>query len=81
MSVSLSIKGVPDQLAEKLRRRAAQHQRSLDEEVVDILEASVAEKRRITPAEFVAEARRTGFSSPAEAAAMIREDRDAGHRD
>ncbi len=77
MPVELAI---PDELAEKLRRRAAQHQRSLDEEVVGILKASVGDKRRLTPAEFVAKVRARGLHSPAEAAGWIREDRDARSR-
>jgi len=81
MPVEISIKGVPDALAEALRRRAARHNRSLDDEVVGILQASLAERRELTFAEFVAEARADGIGTPAEAAAMVRQDRDAGHRD
>jgi len=81
MAVDISIKGVPDALAEALRRRAAEHNRSLEEEVVGILQASVAEQRTLTFTDFVAEARAQGAGSPAEAAGMVREDRDAGHRD
>jgi plasmid stability protein len=70
---------IPDDLAEKLRRQAEAHQRSLDEEVQDLLASTLKEERRLTPAEFVREAREMGLSSPDEATAMIREDRDAGH--
>ena len=80
MAVDISIKGVPDSLAEALRRRAAEHRRSLHDELVGILRASVAQERTLTFSAFVAEARAEGFSTPAEAAAMVREDRDAGHR-
>ncbi len=78
MPVELAI---PDELAERLRRRAAQHQRSLDGVVVGILKASVGDTRRLTPAEFVAEAEEMGFCTPDEATAIIRKDRDAGHCD
>ena len=81
MPVDLSIKGLPDALVEALRRRAAQHNRTVDEEVVGILQASVAEKPTLTARQFLAEGRATGHGTPAEAAAMIREDRDGGHRD
>lgn len=41
MSVNLSIKGVPDELAERLRQRAARHHRSLQGELMALLEAAV----------------------------------------
>ncbi len=42
MSVSLSIKNVPDELAERLRARAARNRRSLQRELLVILEAAAA---------------------------------------
>ena len=80
MPVDIAIKGLPDALAEALRRRATEHNRSVDEEVVGILEASLTARPKLTAREFLAEGRATGRGTPAEAAAMIREDRDAGHR-
>ncbi|MGD0486115.1 MAG: Arc family DNA-binding protein [Syntrophorhabdales bacterium] len=44
MPVSFSIKNVPDDVAEKLRRRAAQRHRSLQGELLATLEESVAEE-------------------------------------
>ncbi len=38
---SLTIKGIPDDLLEQLRRSAAQHRRSLNSEVLWLLERSV----------------------------------------
>jgi plasmid stability protein len=77
MTVTLSIKNVPDALAERLRRRAATHHRSLQGELLAILEEAVAGQRRIS----VAEARRMvlerGLETPAEAQDMVRADRDA----
>ena len=81
MPVDLSIKGLPDALVEALRRRAAQHNRTVDQEVVGILEAGLSEAPNRTFTEFVARQRARGLHTPDEAAAMIREDRDAGHRD
>jgi plasmid stability protein len=78
--MDLSIKGVPDSLAEALRRRAEEHHRSLDEEAIDILKSGVAETQALTPAEFVAEVRAMGVQTPGEATTMIREDRDARRR-
>jgi len=40
MPVTLSVKNVPDKLAERLRQRAASHHRSLQGELLAILEAS-----------------------------------------
>lgn len=77
MSVNLSIKNVPNDLAERLRRRAAAHHRSLQGELMAILEEAVTGARRIT----VEEARRLvlerGLETPDEARDMVRADRDA----
>lgn len=41
MAVNLSVKNVPDDLAELLRRRAAANHRSLQKELLSILEAAL----------------------------------------
>jgi plasmid stability protein len=41
MPVNLSVKNVPDELADLLRQRAARNRRSLQRELVSILEAAV----------------------------------------
>lgn len=41
MSVNLSIKGVPDDIAERLRERAARNHRSLQGELLAIIESAV----------------------------------------
>lgn len=79
MAVDISIKGVPDSLLEALRRRAAEHHRSVQDEVLGILLANTREQRPLTFSAFVAKGRAKGLRTPAEAAAMVREDRDAGH--
>lgn len=38
---SLTIKGIPDDLLDHLRRRAEQHRRSLNSEVLHLLEGSI----------------------------------------
>ena len=52
MAVNLSVKNVPDELAELLRRRAASNRRSLQRELLSILEAAVGRggAARATPA-------------------------------
>jgi plasmid stability protein len=42
MTVSLSIKGVPEDLAARLRQRAARNHRSLQRELMALLEAAAA---------------------------------------
>lgn len=44
MPVNLSVKNVPDELAERLRRRAAANRRSLQRELLGILEAAVGQR-------------------------------------
>lgn len=77
MPTTLSIKNAPDDMVKRLKERARRHHRSLQGELMAILEDAVGTERPLTPAEVVAEVRRLGLSSPTEAAAMIREDRDA----
>ena len=71
---------IPDALVEALRRRAAQHSRTLDEEVVGILQATVTEDRKYTIDDLLADVRAMGLHSPSDSVAIIREDRDGGHR-
>lgn len=47
MPVNLSIKDVPDALAERLRVRAAQHHRSLQGELMAIIERVVSEESQV----------------------------------
>ena len=76
MPVNLSIKNAPDELVRQLRERAGRHHRSLQGELLAIIEAAVREDRRATPAEILAEVRRLGLRTPSEAAALVRADRD-----
>jgi plasmid stability protein len=76
MPVNLSIKNAPDDIVKRLRERAAKHHRSLQGELLAIIEEAVRRPRRLTPKEVLAEVRRLGLETPAEAAAIIRADRD-----
>jgi plasmid stability protein len=76
MAVSLSIKDVPDDLARALRQRALKNHRSIQGELMHILETTVR------PRPFNAEAllerlEAIGVRSPAEGTAIIRRDRDS----
>jgi plasmid stability protein len=77
MPVNLSIKNAPDDVVERLRARAVRNRRSLQGELLAIVEEAVRPPEYLTPSEVLAEVRRLGIKTPAEAAAMVREDRDA----
>ena len=77
MPVDLSIKRVPDELAERLRRRAASHHRSLQGELLAMLEKHLAgEGEPLTLAQALDWTRAAGLRTPAESVKMIRADRD-----
>jgi plasmid stability protein len=73
--VNLSIKRVPDRIVAKLRRRAIAHHRSLQGELLSLLEEAV-EPGRLTVEELRREIKKLGLRTPDESIAMIREDRD-----
>lgn len=78
MPVNLSIKNVPDEVAEALRQRAAGHHRSLQGELMIILEESLGRKPSLTPLELLSKLRENGLNSPEESLRFVREDR-RGH--
>lgn len=77
MPVNLSVKNVPDDLVALLRERARRHRRSMQREMLVILE-EVLSPRPLTIEELNREVRAKALATPAESAAMVREDRDAG---
>lgn len=77
MPVSLSVKNVPDEVAERLRRRAARNHRSLQGELLAILEETVARDEPLTPGEVLEKVRASGLHTPSESASLVRADRDA----
>lgn len=76
MPINLSIKNAPDEVVERLRLRAARHHRSLQGELLAIIEEAVRPEQELSPAELLAEVRRLGLSTPGDSAALIRADRD-----
>ncbi len=76
MSVNLSIKNAPDDLVVLLKARAERNHRSMQGEVLAILEEAVRSPRRLTPDELLAEIRKLGFKTPSESAEIIRKMRD-----
>lgn len=77
MPVTLSIENAPDLVVERLRQRAARHHRSLQGELLAIVEAAVQQEAPASPSELLADIRRLGLRTPGEAAELIRADRDA----
>ena len=76
MPVNLSIKNAPDHVVERLRERAKRRHRSLQGELLAIIEAAAQEGQPATASEVLAEVRRLGLQTPSEAVAIIRNDRD-----
>src|SRR3954447_1370400 len=74
MPVNLSVKNAPDHIVQRLRQRAERNHRSLQGELMAIIEAAVREDRPATPADILAEVRRLGLQTPGEAAALVRAD-------
>jgi len=78
MPVNLSIKNAPDRVVARLKQRAKRNHRSLQGELLAIVEEAVAVRpRRLTIAELRAKIKRLNFRTPSESTAMIRADRDA----
>lgn len=71
----LSIKNAPNDVVERLRKRAERNHRSLQGELLAIIEAAVREDQPATPREILDEVRRLGLKTPSEAAAIVRADR------
>jgi plasmid stability protein len=80
MAVNLSIKKVPDHIAERLRNRAMRHHRSLQGELLAVLEESVASERILSPSELLSAVRKSGLKTGEESAKLIRKERDVRSR-
>jgi hypothetical protein len=60
----------------QLRLRAERNHRSLQGELLAIIEAAAQEDRPASPVDVLADVRRLGVETPSEAASIIRADRD-----
>lgn len=78
MPVTLSIKNVPDEIVEPLRERAKRNHRSLQGELMAILDdaARARAEPKISIQELYERVKASGFTSPSESTQMIREMRD-----
>jgi len=81
MTVTLSIKNVPEDLAERLKERAARNHRSLQGELMAILESVAAPRPLSRIDEIYARVQASGVRTPrGESARIIRQDRDGRPR-
>ncbi len=76
MSLTLSIKKVPEKVVKRLKRRAAMHKRSLQGELMALLEEATS-PGSLTVEELWQKVRRLGPAGRGDSTKMIREDRDA----
>ena len=76
MPVSFSVKNVPDEVAARLRLRAKRHHRSIQGELLAILEET-ATSRRLTTEDAARKLRALSLRTPANSGRMLRQDRDA----
>ena len=76
MPVNLSVKNVPDDLVARLRSRAKRHHRSLQGELMTILEQAIA-PGKMSLDEVRQQVKRSGIQTGDESTAWIRELRDA----
>jgi antitoxin FitA len=76
-TVTLSVKNVPIELAQRLEARAAQHHRSLQGELMAILADA---GRRLTVEDLAAFASQVGLHTPAESRTLVRSARDGRRR-
>jgi antitoxin FitA len=75
MTYSLSIKDVPAEIVEAVRERARRNHRSMQGELLHIVETAVR-PRTFQVDELIRRVQAAGLSTPSESAAMVREDRD-----
>ena len=82
MPVNLSIKNAPDDLVARLKRRAARNQRSMQGELIAILQTATAEGEVMSADQMkriLADIRAIGQPNGADSGAIIRGDRDRDH--
>jgi plasmid stability protein len=77
MSASLSIKNVPDDVLERLRARAARNRRSLQGELLDLIERAADEVPTISAREVFDRIRKLNLPAGESSADIIRGMRDA----
>lgn len=81
MPVTLSIKNAPAAVVRRLKQRASRHHRSLQGELLALVEAAAREEEAglLGPEELLAEARALGIRSRGSSADVVRSMREARH--
>jgi antitoxin FitA len=74
--MNLSIKNAPEEVVARLRERARRHHRSLQGELLAIIEAAARDGEPSAPGGVLAAVRGLGLQTPAEAVSIVRADRD-----
>lgn len=74
MPLNLSIKNAPDEVVRRLKARAARHHRSLQGELMALVEAAAREEEAglLTPAQVLERVRAAGLRSNADSARAVR---------
>lgn len=75
-TASLTIRNIPAPILALLKARAKQHHRSMQGEILAILEEATSAPARRSLSQAYARMQATGLESTAEAAALVRADRD-----
>ena len=76
MGTNLSIKNVPEHVVSRLKERAKRNHRSLQGELLAIIEDAVDAQHPMKPQDVLAEIKRLKLRTPAESAEIVRRDRD-----
>lgn len=83
MEKNLSVKNVPNEVVERLRERAKRNHRSLQGELMAILESaalsSTVEREKLSVQEVYERAQKLGLKGTSDSTKLIREARDAGY--
>jgi plasmid stability protein len=77
---TVSVKNVPEEVVRRLKAQAQENHRSLQGEVLSILEAATRRAPGMTAAAALAEARRHGLRGEPRSVDIIRADRDRDDR-
>ena len=76
MPTNLSIKNAPDDIVRRLRARAERNHRSLQGELLAILEEAVSKESALSVEDLLQEVSRLGLQTGSDSADIIRADRD-----
>jgi plasmid stability protein len=78
LPVSLSIKNVPEDVVDRLRDRAKRNRRSLQGELLDVVERAASETPKLTIRDLHEQARRLNLPKTPRSVDIIRKMRDGG---